>query len=252
MNKIVILLTLLVSLNSCLQKNVANNQATTNTGSTGSGSGGTGGGGGSGTGGGGGAVTCPMGTGGEPGVADAGQTFEYFKIKDPKIVAHGAGSGAVVWSSEVNLSTAYSQTIFSTNTRFNVRVIPRRTNATVDSKGVACKFQNPPRPFSKMQVGVRVRKQGVTYGDYYLFNDVPVDCASGVHSFAVPQGTTTPLVIEILDVKWDWSCTDYANQGHPNVPGVCPWDKVWNSECYALELEFSTDTTKDLPGPKVY
>lgn len=192
------------------------------------------------------------GTGNEQGIADSGQTINYYKINNPPIVSHGKGDGIVVWSSETDLPLGYSQSMLYTDARLNVRIIPRRQHYGTDSKGVECRYL--PQPYGKLQVGVSVRRKedAAGTGQYHLFDDVAVDCASKVHEFQVPSNTNYPLVIEVKNVKWDWSCKDYENQGYSNVPGVCPWDNVWSTECYQLELQFSTDTTKDIPGLRTY
>jgi len=195
-------------------------------------------------------VNCANGPAAAPGVADAGQTIEYYKINQPPIVAHGTGEGIVVWSSVTNMPAGVSQNILYTDARINVRVVPRRQSFGNDSMGVPCQYY--PQPYQKLQVGVRVRKQEASVGDYYLFDNVPTDCPSATRHFQVPEGTSLPLAIEVMNIKWDYSCTDYANRGYPNVPGVCPWDRVWPTECVGVELQFSTDSTKDLPGPQAY
>ncbi|GAB4410997.1 MAG: hypothetical protein OHK0056_14540 [Bacteriovoracaceae bacterium] len=193
---------------------------------------------------------CANGATDAPGVADAGQTIEYYKIQDPPVVAHGKGEGEIVWSSLNNLPPGVSNNIFYTDARFNLRVIPRRRHFGTDSMGVPCQYY--PQPYTKLQVGVRVRKQEAATGDYYTFDNVPVNCPSATRQFQVPEGTNFPLVVEVMNIKWDWPCQSYANQGYPNVPGVCPWDTVWTTECVQVELQFSTDSTKDLPGPRAY
>ena len=199
---------------------------------------------------------CSYGTGNEQGLVTAGQTIDYYKINNPPIVAHGAGDGAIVWSSETDLPGSYNQNIFYTNAKFNLRVIPRRQYYGTDSKGVSCAYQ--PRPYTKLQVGVVVRRRedppGV--GAYYLFDNVNLDCASQVHEFSVPTNTAFPLVVEVKNVKWDWSCQSYINQGftesYLQSIGYCPFDNVWLTECYSLEVQFATDTTKDIPGQRTY
>jgi hypothetical protein len=194
---------------------------------------------------------CPWGNGNEPGVADSGQSLEYYKLNNPPVVAHGAGYGTVIFSTETDLPTAYNQNIFFSDGRFNLRVIPRYQQQGVDSKGRNCAYN--PMPFEKMNIGivVRSRQSSPGVGDYYQFKDVPVNCASKIHQFQVPS-TSDPLVIEVMNVEWDYSCIDYANRGYPNHPGVCPYDDVWRTECFAVEVQFSTDTTKDIPGTKTY
>lgn len=195
--------------------------------------------------------SCQYGNGNEQGIADSGQTIEYYKLNSPYIVAHGATQGTVVFSSETDLPTNYNQNIFFSDGRFNVRVIPRYQNKGVDSKGIPCAYQ--PQPFTKMNIGVvlRSRQSSPGVGDYHLFRDVQVNCPSKVHEFNVPS-TSDPLVVEVMNVQWDWSCLSYEQQGYPNVPGVCPYDNVWQTECYALELHFSTDTTRDIPGTRTF
>ncbi|MCR9204736.1 MAG: hypothetical protein NXH75_09175 [Halobacteriovoraceae bacterium] len=194
---------------------------------------------------------CPHGDASAAGTADAGQTIEYYKINSPEIIAHGASGGTIVFSSESDLPTNYNQNIFFSDTRFNVRVIPKYQNKGVDSRGIPCAYS--PQPFTKMNVGIvlRSRQSSPGVGAYHQFKDVPVNCPSKVHEFQVPS-TSDPLVVEVMNVEWDWSCKSYEQQGYPNVPGVCPYDNVWQTECYKLEVQFATDTTKNIPGTRTY
>jgi hypothetical protein len=196
-------------------------------------------------------TSCAYCSGTEPGVADSGQTINYYKLNSPYIIAHGANQGNIVFSTESNLPANYNQNIFFSDSRFNVRVIPRYQNKGTDSMGVPCAYN--PQPFTKMNIGIvlRSRQSSPGVGDYHRFSDVQVDCPSKIHEFQVPS-TSDPLVVEVMNVQWDWSCKSYEQQGYPNVPGVCPYDNVWQTECYALEVQFSTDTTKDIPGTKTY
>jgi len=195
-------------------------------------------------------TNCANGPANAAGIADAGQTIEYYKINNPPVVVHGQGEGIVVWNSVNNMPAGVSQNILYTDARINVRVIPKWITGGKDTLGNNCGFQ--PMPFTKMQVGVRVRKQEASVGDYYLFDSVPTDCPSATRQFQVPEGTSLPLVIEVMNIKWDYSCTSFTEQGYPNVPGYCPWDKVWSTECVGVELQFSTDSTKDVPGPRAF
>lgn len=193
--------------------------------------------------------SCANGSPDAAGIADFGQTIDYYKLNNPPIVAHGAVGGTIVWSSDTDLPSSYNQNIFYSDSRFNVRVIPKFQNKGVDSRGVTCAYY--PQPFEKMNIGINIRRQSSSpgVGEYYQFQDVGANCPSKVRQFSVPA-TSDPLVIEVMNVEWDWSCKSYANQGYPNVPGACPYSYVWLTECYKLEIQFSTDTTKDLPGPR--
>ncbi len=199
------------------------------------------------------------GSGNEAGHADAGQTINYYKVNDPPVTAHGNGTGVTVWSSQTDLSPSISQSVFFTNSRFNLRVIPRvvTQGATDTRTGANCQYV--PRPYQKLKVGVRLRRADLSTGDYYQFgvgdfngdgesDGIPLNQASRVHEFQVPQGSSQPLVVEVLNIEWDWSCYEYETQNYCNVPGFCPWDKVWMSECVSVELQFSTDDTKDIVG----
>ncbi len=197
---------------------------------------------------------CRYGNGSETGVASGGQNIEYYKINNPPVIAHGSSDGQIVWSSANNLPSGISQLAFQTDAKFSLRIIPRSgpaqgtsTQRTSDKQNRRyCNFS--PQPYQKLQVGVVVRRaeDAPGTGSYHLFNDVQVNCASQVYDFPVPANTAN-LVVEIKNVKWDWSCKDYANQGYSNVQGVCPWDNVWRNDCYQIEIQFATDGTKDLP-----
>jgi hypothetical protein len=195
---------------------------------------------------------CAYGTGNESGISDSGQTIEYYKINSPAVVAHGANYGTIVFNSATDLPASYNQNIFFTDSRFNLRVIPKYQRGGTDSKGRSCDYYSP-RPFTKMNIGVvvRSRQSSPGVGDYYTFTDVDVNCPSKVREFQVPS-TPDPLVVEIMNVEWDYSCIDYAEQGFDDVSGVCPYDRVWLTECYQLEVQFATDTTKNIPGTRAY
>lgn len=210
------------------------------------GGGGSNSGGGSSSGGG-----CSYGSANASGVADNGQVQEYYKINNPHVVAHGAGEGQVVWSSDTDLPAQYNQNIFYTNSRFNVRVIPKIQDMGTDTRGVACNYTG--LPFEKMQIGVLIRTSSMPSGtgEYHLFENVKRDCPSKVKEFQVPQNTNEPLIVEVLNVQWDYGCLYYKSQGYENVAGFCPYGNVWPNDCYKLEIQFATDSTKDLPGTRV-
>jgi len=178
-------------------------------------------------------------------------TIPYYKINDPPIVVHGSPTGVVVWSSETNLPAEFSQNIFLTNSTFNVRIVPRKTHYGTDTSGQACNYQ--PLPYDNLKVGVRLRSQASSYGAYHEFTSA-VDQESNVYEFPVPQNTSDPLVLEILNVKWDYTCKFYEAQGHsatdPLVSAYCPFDKVWDPDCVQIEVHFSTDDTQDLVGTR--
>lgn len=203
------------------------------------------------------------GTGNEAGYADATppQTIEYIKVNDPLVIAHGTGTGVVQWSSQTDLSPSISQSVFYTDQRMNIRIVPRaiQQGATDTRTGASCAYI--PRPYQKLKVGVRVRRADLSSGYYFEFGSVdldnngqgdgvPLNKASRVHEFPVPQGSSAPLVIEVLNIQWDYSCYEYETQNYCDVPGSCPWASVWSSECVGVEIQFATDGTKDIVGER--
>lgn len=194
-------------------------------------------------------TNCPWGDGDEAGIADNGQTINYYRLNNQPYmaVAHGANFGTVVFSSDSDLP-GYNQNAFFTDGRFNVRVIPRYQQGGTDSKGQSCNYN--PSKFTKMNIGivVRTRSQAPGQGDYYQFKDVPVNCASKVFEYSIPA-SSDPLVIDVMNVEWDFSCIQDQNTN--GSTRFCPYANVWSTECYGVEIQFATDNTKDLPGPRV-
>ena len=76
--------------------------------------------------------------------------------------------------------------------------------------GQKCKNAAP--VFSKGMVRVRVRKSGSNRGESFTFV-ANKGCASNVKSFSIPP-TTSPLIVEIVEVKWDYWCQYYLLQGY--------------------------------------
>jgi hypothetical protein len=189
---------------------------------------------------------CNFGTGDEDGVSTNGQTTDYYTLPSHDVIMHGAAPGVVVFNSQLDLS-GYNENIFKTDGRMNIRVIPRMIGKGTDSRGNTCTKQMAAQEFTKMNIGIVVRAASGTsgVGDYHFFEDVPVGCASEVHEFDVPA-TSDPLVIEVLNVTNDQDCLE--DQSRSITSGRnCPYTDVGSMECYALDIQFSTDTTKDIP-----
>ena len=199
--------------------------------------------------------TCPFGSPTASGIADADQSLNYYRLNSPPAVMHGHNSWDIAFSTATDFPASFNQDIFLTDSRFSIRVIPRRTNRGTDSKGRAC--PNTSMPFKKMRIGVNVRSLNTPgIGAYHQFQDVPLNCPSRVYEFeGLFPITSDPLIIELLNVEWDYSCTyhqmspgyDYESG---EALGICPYDRVWLTECFEVEIQLSTDTTKDLPGTR--
>ncbi len=190
--------------------------------------------------------SCSNGTGSEAGISTNGQTTNYYTLPSYDVIMHGAPQGQVVFNSQLHLS-GYNENIFKTDSRFNLRVIPRQIGKGTDSKGNACTKQQAAQEFSLINVGIIVRAASGTsgVGSYHFFEDIPVDCASEVFEFSVPA-TSDPLVIEVLNVTNDQDCLEDQSRGITSGRN-CPYTEVGSMECYALDIQFSTDSTKDIP-----
>ncbi len=188
---------------------------------------------------------CSYGDGTGEGVEDYGDNvLEYHKVGP--ITLHGAKAGHVVWSSS-HFPSQINQQIFRSEDRFNLRVVVREPpkKGTFDSNGSKCSLH--PVAYQSLQIGVilRTHEGSPGRGEYHFFEEIPVGCASRVHQFSVPR-SSYPLVVEIKNVEWDWSCEYYSQQGY-NTENFCPFAPVWANDCVQIELQFSTDGTKDLP-----
>lgn len=203
----------------------------------------------------GGDVDGGYGDGEEDGVADGGQTQDYFTIGN--ISLHGTAglnrfypNGGPLWSSSAQLSSS-DQGIFYTNSKFNVRVRAQDGPGqnTNDSRGNKCQYIA--NPYAKLTLDLCVRKSTGSCIYTQTFSEVPVGQVSKVKEFTIPT-TSEPLVVEVLGVKWDYSCQDYVNRGYsasdPQLNGYCPMGLVWDTSCVKFDIQFSTDYTKDFPS----
>lgn len=191
-------------------------------------------------------ASCPWGTGSEAGISTNGQSTDYYTIPYHDVIMHGASTGVVTFNSQLNLS-GYNGSIFKTDSRFHLRVIPHNIGKGTDSKGNTCTKQAAAQVFSKMNVGIVVRAANGTsgVGSYHFFQDIPIDCASQVFEFDVPA-TSDPLVIEVLNTTDDQDCLEDQSRGITSGRN-CPYTEKGSLECYALDIQFATDTTKDIP-----
>lgn len=212
------------------------------------------------------------GDGSEPGISDGGQTTNYYTISN--IIVHGTqnpnrhqcgnsytspqtGTTTVatppncyhpdyLWSSAVDFPSSENY-VFETDSRFNLRVIPRPRPSHNSSsvKNINCHYGNGGESYSKLQIDVCVRSATGSCNNFntVTFPNVAVNGASKVKEFHVPV-TNQPLVVEVRDVQSDHSCVLYGQ-------GYCPISSVWDTECVRFDIQFATDDTKDIPGPRL-
>ncbi|EQC46650.1 hypothetical protein [Bacteriovorax sp. Seq25_V] len=192
----------------------------------------------------------------EEGEADAGQTTDYYSLDN--IVLHGTTGdnrynpqSGPLWSSLTNISSD-DQQIFQTDSRFNVRVRARSApskNETKDAHGNWC--DTYPSAYTKLSVDVCVRKQTGSCIYTQRFSEIGINTVSKVKEFTV-QSSGQPLVIDVLGVQWDYSCTYHKEGGGSETDyygqTYCPMDAVWFSRCVKFDIQFATDYTKNFPA----
>lgn len=199
-------------------------------------------------------VTGGHGDGTGPGISDAGQTINYYSLNN--IIVHGTADpnrfpapNNIPWSSATGIASS-DQQIFTTNSRFNVRVRAQKGPAqnTNDVRNIPCSYVND--LYKKLEVTLCLRSSNGTCVQTHTFSDIPLGQVSKIKEFTVPGNTANPLVLEVLDVQWDYTCTYYGQGGFNNELGYCPFAPIWDTQCVKFDLQFSTDTTKDLDGPR--
>lgn len=171
------------------------------------------------------------------------QASDYYNFDE--IVQVGLPAGVVAWSSATDARLSNQQNLFITDSRLNVRILAKPSPGKGSFPGGAhCNYAA--LPYTKLQVKVRLRSPNSSSAyRSYTFNNIPVDGCSNVFEFN-PPSSNQPWILEIMDVKWDYSCIAYTQGGFPDVP-QCPWDYVWTKDCYELSIQWATDHTRDIP-----
>lgn len=179
------------------------------------------------------------------GVGDSANNY----ITINPIIGKGENAGIVQYSSadDPNFQGPGDQEIFLTDSRLNIRVLanssPGQGTTTTTSK--TCEMMAV--PYKKLQVKVGIKIQGSSgYQSTYIFDDIDVNGCSEVHEFSITQ-TSEPIIIEILETKWDYSCTWANNVNDVNAESYCPFSYVWQNDCFSVGLQVATDHTRDIP-----
>ena len=163
--------------------------------------------------------------------------------------AYTLNGPGILWSSKTDpqIDDSYNQQIFLTDSRFNVRVLAKQSpgggpyNNVFDNYGKKCAYDY--LAYTKLRVTVKVTTQGGSpFSQTHVFDNIPVGQCSGVHSYTIPT-SSQPLVIQVTKVEFDYACT----QSGGSNPAFCPFYPVYPHDCWELELQLSTDSTKDIP-----
>ena len=160
------------------------------------------------------------------------------------IIAHGASSSTVQWSSSTVPNLSGSQSIFVTDSLLRIRVQAKASPGKVDadSYGNPCNYYQLPYTKLRIPIGVRTSNSS-SYIDSFAFEDVSIGNFSDVHTFTVPTNSiSAPFAVEVYGVQWDYSCIFSGGQSDT----YCPWDNVWQNDCFEIEVQMQTDYTNDL------
>ena len=188
---------------------------------------------------------------------NTGATTCYYK-NIPTVQAMGvlpANAGVTIWSSK-NLGTSF-QNNFVTDEVFNVRIVPRmaiKTNPAVNPS-VAGKSCNNTLTKIATKLFVQLKLQtkeedlaGSVNGEVATLS-AAIDEPSTVWHFS-KRVTPSNLVLKVVTVLSDSRCQQGGTGYCPysDIPLNSPTIASYPTECVAFDIQFSTDTTYDLPG----
>jgi hypothetical protein len=181
----------------------------------------------------------------------------YYSL-DPIIFSgSGRNTGTTYWTSHG--ASGLSQAWFESDGQFTVRIKPLTTLNLRSKQGRLCsQFTN--LNFTRMKVELRLRSaEGAVSNTVTLTS--PVGTASAKARFTYLPPTTSPYRLEVLSFLTDHRCggrygsnsatqaTECSNNGYTDIPVQLQTTTHPDppTECVALQIDFATDTTYDLP-----
>lgn len=195
-----------------------------------------------------GGTTTPTGC---DGVARSGASICYYK-NIPTVQVSGGVYGQSYWRSS-SLSSSISQNQFRTDGTFNVRIIARSPQSGTSTFGRSCS------PYmlnsTKLRVKIQLHKQGVSLGEEATLTS-DIGTPSAVWRFTPPGGTTDPYVLEVVNVESNARCTGAYGTAlascstNPYYGIPVQTNTAYSTECAAFDIQFATDDTYDLPGAR--
>ncbi|MDD4972830.1 MAG: hypothetical protein PHY93_00685 [Bacteriovorax sp.] len=188
------------------------------------------------------------------GVYRAGANRCYYK-NIPTVLASGGIYGQTWWSSTTNFLSNYpaiDPSQFSTDATFNIRIIPRYPTANAFS--TFNKQCSSARMYAtKLKVQFILHESGTALGNDIATLTSTINTPSKVYHFT-PPSSSGPLVLEVVNVESDSSCSPFYGT---NYPAKCatsdpylpiPINAGGKTECVAFDIQYSTDSTYDVPG----
>lgn len=203
--------------------------------------------------------TDPTTIDGCPGVYRAGASRCYF-TEIPKLLFNGtstttqAVNNVSIWSSASGLPSTFSPNNFATDATFKVRIKPSVASSGTSQQGRVC---SGPMAYNwtRLKVYFMLRRQGDSLTTIYE-TTANVNAYSTKLSLPVISGTTSPYILEVMGVESDHRCNAAYGSLSTNEKAACTAGTYWGTiplntggptSCVALNIEFSTDSTYDLP-----
>lgn len=172
----------------------------------------------------------------------------------------GVAIGPVLWSSATSLPSTYSQNNFVTDATFKIRIKASYPNA--NSRSAQGRLCSGPMAynFTRVKVYVMLRR---TIDSITTYKEITakVGAYSTKASLSIPGGTTEPYILEVVGIATDHRCNAAYGSLSTNEKAACTAGTYWGSiplvvsskypdaltSCAGITLEYSTDSTYDLP-----
>ncbi len=197
-----------------------------------------------------------------PGVYRSGASRCYF-TEIPKLIFSGTSTSAQplvpvnnvqIWSSATGLPSTFSPNNLATDATFKVRIKPTTISSGSSQQGKQC---SGPMAYNwtRLKVYFMLRRQGDSLTTIYE-TSASVNTYSPKLALPVISGTTAPYILEVMGVESDHRCNAAYGSLSTNEKTACTNGTFWGTiplnqggptSCVALNIEFSTDTTYDLP-----
>lgn len=170
----------------------------------------------------------------------------------PTIFTSGGTFGQTLWSSSTLDPKIYLPQFVSENS-FNVRVITKNSSEGVSTFGKKCNLKS--FQSTKLKIKIMLRKEENRIGEMATLISEK-DKPSDVWHFQIPQSNDQSYVLEVVDVESNSACLDNVlkNTSLCKRTGFSILKKTYNEEiakeCASFDIQFSTDSTYDLPGKR--
>lgn len=169
--------------------------------------------------------------------------------------------GPVLWSSRTSLPSTYSQNSFVTDATFKVRIKALQNANSVSMQGRNCSGPMAYN-FSRVKVFFMLRR---TIDSLTVYKEATANVgAYGAKvSLPIPGGTSEPYILEVVGVATDHRCkTAQYGALSTNEQAACTAGTYWGTiplqqptaaypnpptSCVGVTIEYSTDSTYDLP-----